>query len=96
MRMQEAEERVFTSVSNLKAGAGGADNDDEMEDTHSQALLRSECLSPSYCPCILTNLEGCAMWEVSYFVQTGSAIAVGMMEHVLEALLSDWADGGLK
>ena len=56
--VQEAEEQVFTSVSNLKAGAGAADNDDEIEDTHNQSLLRSECLRPSCYPHTLTYLPG--------------------------------------
>ena len=55
---QEAEERVFTSVSNLKAGAGAADNDDEIEDTHNQSLLRSECLCLSLKPHTLTCHQG--------------------------------------
>ncbi|CAL5223746.1 g6307 [Coccomyxa viridis] len=44
MIVQEAEERVFTSVSNLKTGAGGADNDEDEEDADSKALLRNDSL----------------------------------------------------
>ena len=38
---QEAEERVFKSVSKLKAGSGGADADDDEEDARNKDLLRS-------------------------------------------------------
>ena len=57
MLVQEAEERVFTSVSNLKTGAGGADNDEDEEDADSKALLRSESLRPGPDPHTLTYLE---------------------------------------
>ncbi len=56
MLVQEAEERVFTSVSNLKSGARGADNDEDEEDADSKALLRSESLSPALNPDTLTYL----------------------------------------
>jgi hypothetical protein len=39
--MQEAEARVFTSVSSAKADSGGAEADKEEEEEHGKSLLRS-------------------------------------------------------
>ena len=70
MLMQEAEERVFTSVSNLKTGAGGADNDEDEEDADSKALLRSESLRPGPAPPTLTYLENHTLCCMLYFALT--------------------------
>ena len=61
--MQEAEARVFTSVSSAKADSGGADADEE-EEEHGKSLLRSAspamlCFIPDL-QCVLCHQLNCS------------------------------------